>query len=144
MLHHRVAILLTILLLPAKPSLAEMGRPSPRHTASLPGQPANGIQDRITVWGRKRHFFPAPMANNAVVDPGPTGLGPGSKLGIATIEGGPIRDAVHNGISAGIAIPVAGVRGLDFTVTETGSRDMMAASGTTGAASTTAGLRLKF
>lgn len=118
------------------------GQSPPQLSAILSVHQAIGAQVRITVWGHKRHFFPAPMADHAVVEPSGTGFGPGSRLGIATVEGGPIRDPVHEGVSTGLAFPVAGVCGLD--VTATGSRDAMAASGTTGAASTTAGLRLKF
>ncbi|WP_428376547.1 hypothetical protein [Lichenicoccus sp.] len=125
--------------------MAQISQPARAATSPAAHQPATAAQEQITVWGHRRHFFPAPMANTTVAEPGPrSGFGPGARLGIATVEGGPASDRIHNGVSAGIAIPVSGVRGLDFTLTATGSRDSMAASGTNGAAATTAGLRLKF
>ena len=129
--------------------MAEVGQSPPTPTATKPlGSKASTTstqQEQITVWGRKKQFFSAPMADNQILEPqNGSGFGPGSKLGPATIEGGPVSDQIHSGVSAGIAIPVSGVKGLDFTVTATGSRDAMTASGTNGAASATTGFRLKF
>ena len=44
-----------------------------------------------------------------------TGFGPGSRIGIARIECGAVHDAV--------AVPVPGVKGLDFTAALAGMRD---------------------
>ena len=117
--------------------MAETGHGSHKVTTAV-------TQEQITVWGRRKLFFPAPMPDNQSRPGSRTGFGPGSRLGIATVEGGPVHDQVHNGVAAGIAIPVAGVRNLDFMLAATGSRDAMAASGSNGAASATAGFRLKF
>nr|WP_321984354.1 hypothetical protein [uncultured Lichenicoccus sp.] len=142
MLRQQVRFVLTAFLLsPVADALAQ----APQSSKAEVKPAATSTQERITVLGHKRHFFPAPMPDSNVAEPGGrSGFGPGSRLGIARIEGGPVGDQIHSGVSAGLAFPVAGIRGLDVTVTATGSRDSMAASGTNGAASTTAGLRLKF
>ena len=129
--------------------MAEVGQSPPTPTAAKPlGSKISTTltqQEQITVWGRKKRFFPAPMADNRILEPqSRSSFGPGSKLGPATIEGGPVSDQIHSGVSGGIAIPVSGVKGLDFTVTATGSQDAMTASGTNGTASATTGFRLKF
>ena len=127
--------------------MADTRQSSPTVTTPPPARKAATTitHEQITVWGRRKLFFPAPMPDNRLSEPGNrTGFGPGSKLGVATIEGGPMHDQVHNGVTAGLAVPVPGVRDLDFMLSATGSRDAMAASGTNAAASATAGLRLKF
>ena len=148
MVRHWTPALLTFLLL-WTPGKAVAGTSHSSHAVitqpSVRKATTTITHEQITVWGRQKLFFPAPLPNNNLSERGnQTGFGPGSKLGIATIEGGPVYDQVHNGVTAGIAIPVPGVRDLDFTLAATGSRDAMAASGINGAASATAGLRLKF
>ena len=102
-------------------------------------------QEQITVWGHRGKFSAAPTPDSRFLEPdAPIGFGPGSRLGSATVEGGPIHGAISDGVSAGVAIPVAGVEGLDFTASLAGTRDGLSPSGTTGAASALAGLRLKF
>lgn len=138
---------LVALLWPSDRAMSETDQASHTATSHPPVHKVTttATQGQITVWGHRRQFCPAPMADNRLVEPGtPSGFGPGYKLGLGTIEGGPVHDQIHNGVSAGIAIPTAVLPGLDFMLNATGSRDAMTASGTNGAASATAGFRLKF
>ncbi len=82
----------------------------------------------------------APSPEPRLSDPGhPTGSGSGVRL-----EGGPVHDAVSDGLSVGLAIPIAGIEGLDFTAPLAGTRDGLSPSGTKGAAAAVAGFRLAF
>ena len=102
-------------------------------------------QEWIQVWGHRRKFSLAPTPDGRMLEPGNrTSFGPGSRLGMITIEGGPIHTAVSNGVSAGLAVPLPGLRGLDLTASLAGSRDSLSPAGTTGAAAAVVGLRLKF
>ena len=102
-------------------------------------------QEQIQVWGYRRKFSLAPVPDGRLLEPGAqAGFGPGSRLGIVRIEGGPVHDAISDGVSAGLAIPVPGVKGLDVTASLGATRDSLSPAGTTGAAAAVAGFRLKF
>ncbi len=102
-------------------------------------------QETVTVWGHRPRFSAAPKPDPGPRDPGHAAtFDPGSRLGIVRIEGGPVHDAVSDGVSAGVAIPISGIRGLAFTASLAGTRDALSPSGTTGAAAVVAGFRLKF
>ena len=124
--------------------------PNPLHDAGSPLSRPTDVtlddqQEQIQVWGHRWKFSLAPMPDGLVPEPGNrTSFGPGSRIGIVGIEGGPVRGAISDGVSAGLAVPVPGVRGLDLTASLAGTRDSLSPAGTTGAAAAVAGLRLKF
>ena len=66
------------------------------------------------------------------------------RVGPVHVTGGPIEGAGASGIRITAALPVAAVPGLDAVVTATGGRDVTTEGGTVGAATVTAGLRLRF
>ena len=102
-------------------------------------------QEQIQVWGYRQRFSLAPVPDGRLLEPdAEAGFGPGSRLGIVRIEGGPVHDAISDGVSAGLAIPVPGVKGLDVTASLGGTRDSLSPAGTTGAAAAVMGFRLKF
>ena len=141
------ALLLMFLACPAGRADAAPGRSSA--TGFSLSDPAStsldSQQERITVWGYHRKFSAAPMSGDQASRPEVLGsLGPGSRLGVAMVQGGPVHGPVSNGLLAGLAIPVAGVKGLDFTASVAGTRDNLSLFGTTGAASMVAGFRLRF
>ena len=123
--------------------------PPPPPDAGSPSRPTNVTpsdrQEQIQVWGHRRTFSLAPVPDGRLFEPGTqAGFGPGSRLGIVGIEGGPVHAAISDGVSVGLAGPVPGLKGLDFTASLSGTRDSLSPAGTTGAAAAVAGFRLRF
>lgn len=126
----------------AAPTLA----PEAGSSLSRPGDTSlGGTQEQVTVWGYRRKFSAAPTSGNQLAEPdNRTGFGPGTRIGRATIEGGLIHGTISDGVSAGLAVPIVGVKGLDFTASLAGTRDGLSPSNTVGAASAVVGLRLRW
>ncbi len=119
----------------------DAGSPRSEPTSVTP----NDQREQIQVWGHRQSFSLAPVPDGRLLEPGAgAGFGPGSRLGIVRIEGGPVHGAISDGVSAGLAIPVPGLKGLEFTASLAGTRDSLPPAGTTGAAAAVAGFRLKF
>ena len=123
--------------------------PTPLPDAGSPSKPTNitlnDQQEQIQVWGHRQTFLLAPVPDGRLLEPGAqAGFGPGSRLGVVRIEGGPVHGAISDGVSAGLAVPVPGLKGLDFTASLAGTRDSLSPAGTTGAAAAVAGFRLRF
>lgn len=132
-----------LLAIPCLACVAGQARAGPGANSALadPIDTSLGSQpERVTVQGHRPRVFMAPAPDPRLSEPGrPTGFGSGIRL-----EGGPVHDAVSDGLSVGLAIPIVGIEGLDFIASLATTRDSLSPSGTTGAAAAVAGLRLKF
>ena len=126
----------------ATPTPSPLGAASPSRPTSVT---PSDRQEQIQVWGHRQTFSLAPVPDDRLSEPGAqAGFGPGSRLGVVRIEGGPVHNAISDGVSAGMAVPVPGLKGLDFTASLAGTRDSLSPAGTTGAAAAVAGFRLRF
>jgi len=107
--------------------------PGPANTLNLANlQDATGAE-QITVYARRRHASAPPNQLPAFA------LGPARLTGTDSA-----RQATQSGLAITAAIPLAGVPGLDATLTAFGGHDAVNTSTTATTASLTAGLRLKF
>ncbi|MBB3172855.1 hypothetical protein FHR90_000669 [Endobacter medicaginis] len=117
--------------------------PTSAPATRIPTDLRPSTDESLTVIGH-RPLVLAPLPGSTDLAPPSSGFAPGNRLGPFTITGGPTHSMTSDGVSAGLAIPIRPVKGLEFGVTLGANRDAGAGASSTAGARAVAGFKLRF